>query len=207
MYTFDKILAHQGPLLPRDRKYRGSPYSLKIRWSTGETTWEPLRNVFADAPHAVTEYAKSQNLLDNRHWSHVRDFSLDPTKMEDADFHEEQDFDTSPIDPAATDKPLSEQFKRLLGFNGETCYVIISDRKSGSIKYSIRRDKTPPIDFFKSFIANYKPSVTGCSVRFDGGGELGGCTEVHNLFSSAGYDVKVTPPKSSSAIGQAERPH
>ena len=42
---------------------------------------------------------------------------------------------------------------------------------------------------------------------FDGGGELGGNSKIHDLFEKAGYDVEVTPLDSSSAIGLAERPH
>ena len=110
-----------------------------------------------------------------------------------------------PTEASLADKP--HRYRRALGLHGETCYVIITDRKSGSIKVSIRRDKTPPIDFLSSFIANYKPDVPNCVVRFDGGGELGGNTEVHDLFAKAGYDVDVTAPDSSSSIGLAERPH
>ena len=44
-------------------------------------------------------------------------------------------------------------------------------------------------------------------MRFDGGGELGNCTAVHDLFRHAGYEVEVTAPNSSSEIGQAKQPH
>ena len=47
----------------------------------------------------------------------------------------------------------------------------------------------------------------GRRARFDGGGELGNCIAVHDLFCQAGYEVEVTAPNSSSEIGQAERPH
>ena len=99
------------------------------------------------------------------------------------------------------------RYKRLVGLNGETCYVLITDRLSGVWKISIRRDKQPPLDFFKEFIATHGSSAAGRRVRFDGGGELGGCTDVHDLFTKAGYSVEVTAPDSSSEIGQVERPH
>ena len=212
-YTFTKIVTHQGPISPSDAKrYKGCPFNLKILWSTGQTTWEPLSNIFEDNPDSVVEYAQAHNLLDNPHWSMVRDLALSPDYIpnDDDDHHEEFDFPSPPVDPSASidiDDILPERYKRARGLNGETCYVLISDSKSGSIKVSIRRDKSPPFDFLKSFLANFKPNVGNCRVRFDGGGELGGNTEIHKLFETAGYTVEVTPPDSSSAIGQAERPH
>ena len=44
-------------------------------------------------------------------------------------------------------------------------------------------------------------------MRFDGGGELGNCTAIHDLFRQAGYEVEVTAPNSSSEIGQAKQPN
>ena len=210
-YSFEKIVAHQGPLSTTDKKYRGEPFSLKILWSTKEHTWEPLSQFFADQPDEVIEYATKFNLLGNRHWSKVRDLAMSPeyTAPIPRAFHEEFDYVPDDI-PAPTAEELSdkpERYKRALGVNGETCYVIITDRKSGAMRISIRRNKEPPLDFLSSFIANYKPNNRQCRVRFDGGGELGGNSEVHDLFRNAGYDVEVTPPNSSNAIGLAERPH
>ena len=209
-YQFEKIVAHQGPISRTDKRYKGEPFNLKILWSTRQTTWEPLSVFFEDQPDEVAAYARQNNLLDNAHWSAVRDYTLDPARTApfDAAFHEEFDFapDTAePLEASLADKP--QRYKRALGLYGETCYVLISDRKSGSLKVSIRRDKTPPFDFLKSFIANYKPNASNCRVRFDGGGELGGNKEIHNLFEAAGYEVEVTAPDSSSSIGLAERPH
>ena len=209
-WTVEKVLSHQGPLQRSDRRFIGDVFNLKILWSTGETTWEPLSTFFEDQPEMVVEYARANNLLDNRHWSQVRDLALSPdyNAPHETAFHEEHDHvpDTRlPTPDELQDKPL--RYKRALGLYGETCYVIISDRKSGSIKVSVRRDKTPPVEFLQSFIANYKPNAPTCRVRFDGGGELGGNSEIHSLFEKAGYTVEVTPPDSSSAIGSAERPH
>ena len=100
-----------------------------------------------------------------------------------------------------------ERYARLVGLNGETCYVLITDRKSGAMKVSIRRDKSPPLDFFRRFISRYGSSNPGRSVRFDQGGELGRCLDVHELFEKAGYRVEVTAADSSSEIGAVERPH
>ena len=77
--TFERIMAHQGPLHARDKRYRGAPFNLKIRWSAGQTSWEPLSTFLEDQPHEVVEYARAQNLLGNPHWKAVRDLALDPT--------------------------------------------------------------------------------------------------------------------------------
>ena len=210
LYSFEKIVAHQGPLAPNHKNYKGHPFNLKILWSTKETTWEPLHNFFADQPDSVIEYAQSKNLLNNPAWSMVRDLALNPDYQpgRDDDFHEEFDFVDSSVPTARdADDDVPLRYRRTLGLNGETCYVLITDRLSGGMRVSIRRDKSPPIDFLRSFITNYKPDVPGCRVRFDGGGELGGCTEIHQLFEEAGYEVEVTSPDSSSSIGLVERPH
>ena len=210
LYSFEKILAHQGPLSRGDKRYKGEPFNLKILWSTKQTTWEPLSVFFEDQPDEVVAYARKQNMLNNSHWKAVQERALDPasTAPFDTAFHEEFDNvpDTAvPLEESLEDKP--QRYKRALGLYGETCYVVISDRKSGCLRVSIRRDKSPPIDFLSSFIANYKPNVPQCRVRFDGGGELGGNAEIRSLFEKAGYEVEVTSPNSSSSIGLAERPH
>jgi hypothetical protein len=74
-------------------------------------------------------------------------------------------------------------------------------------KVSIRRDKSPPLDFFERFLAHHAPPCRDKTVRFDSGGELGRSTAVRNLFEKAGYTVEVTAPDSSSEVGQVERPH
>ena len=209
-YSFERIMAHEGPLHVQHKRYKGHKFNLKIKWSNGQTSWEPLHNFFEDQPDEVADYARDKNMLGNPYWSMVRDYSLQPAPPGPLDtaFHEEFDNVPDVVEPLPediADRPA--RYKRALGLYGETCYVIISDRKSGSIKVSTRRTKEPPIDFLTSFIANYKPDAAGCRVRFDGGGELGGNTEIHNLFEQAGYEVEVTPPDTSSAIGLAERPH
>ena len=104
-------------------------------------------------------------------------------------------------------KKAKARFERLKGLNGETCYVLVTDRKSGACLVSIRRDKTPPIDFFRHFLATYSPDVSNKTVRFDGGGELGRNIRVCNMFQNAGYTVDITGTDSSSQNGLVERPH
>ena len=73
VWKFRKILSHQGPLSPRDPKYKGSRYNLLIEWETGEKTWEPLSRkdktgVYDTDPVTVAIYAEEQGLLDEPGW-------------------------------------------------------------------------------------------------------------------------------------------
>ena len=223
-YTFERILAHQGPLDPSDsRRISAARWNLKILWSTQETTWEPYDRVFADAPHEVVEYARSQNLLDNPDWHFVRDAAIaesppgthrddfdDETELVDTTLFAPGTTVTDPVDEsvaAAKAHAATTRYRRLQGLNGETCYVLITCVYSGACKVSIRRDKTPPMDFFREFLSRYGSASPRRSVRFDLGGELGRNQAVHDLFSEAGYEVEVTTPDSSNEIGMVERPH
>ena len=222
-YSLEALIGHQGPLSSSDKRCKGSPFNLKVRWSTKETTWEPLPNLFQDVPRMVVECARKHSLLDNPHWSAVRDLALSPSCDEDAqdsvfdmddddDLPDAEGFDIEfvPLSEAeafAKSNAAANRCKRLVGVNGETCYCLITDLKTGSWKASIRRDKAPPLDFFQSFISRYAPTCGERTVRFDQGGELGNSTAVRELFEKAGHDVQTTSPDSSSEIGQVERPH
>ena len=134
----------------------------------------------------------------------------DETELIDGTLLDEENTVFEPMDDsvaAAKAAAAHKRYQRLKGLNGETCYVLITDRLSGCYKVAIRRDKRPPLDFFKEFIATHATTAPNRRVRFDGGGDLGGNTAVHELFKAAGYDVEVTAPDSSSEIGLAERPH
>ena len=222
-YTFERILDHKGPLHPKHRSYLGSRYNLRVRWSDGSTTWESRDLLAADAPEAVAEYAASHKLLERQDWktfaAHLPD---DQTDTFPSDFGHatemplttDQDDDHT-IFLGGPDADVQEakalaavrRYSRLVGLNGETCYVLITCLKTGSWKISIRKNKTAPLDFFQEFLATHGSTASPRTVRFDLGGELGGNTEVHDLFAQAGYLVETTAPNSSSAIGQVERPH
>ena len=100
-----------------------------------------------------------------------------------------------------------KRYEQALGLNGEFCYVLLADQHSGGLSISIRRDKLPPVDFLTNWLAKNGSVADHRSIRFDEGGELGGCTEIHQVFDSAGYSVQVTAPDSSNKIGTVEQPH
>ena len=70
-WTFQDILAHQGPLAPTDSDYNGSCYNITVLWETGEITSEPLSLISKDAPVPCAAYAKQHNLLDEPGWKHL----------------------------------------------------------------------------------------------------------------------------------------
>ena len=55
---FKAILAHQGPLNPKDPGYNGSRYNVLVDWEDGECTYEPLDIIASDDPVTCAIYAK-----------------------------------------------------------------------------------------------------------------------------------------------------
>jgi Reverse transcriptase (RNA-dependent DNA polymerase)/GAG-pre-integrase domain len=100
-----------------------------------------------------------------------------------------------------------KRFENLVGFNGETCYVLLTDHYSGRIFGRAFATKAPPVDWLNQWLANNSPSCQDKYVRMDGGGELGKCREIHETFNNFGYQVQLTGPDSSHQNGPGERPH
>ena len=97
--------------------------------------------------------------------------------------------------------------KRYLGLKGETCYCLITDHKSGRLYGGTFRSKAPPVEWLNNWLAKHAPACPDKCVRFDQGGELAKCAEVHRLFTRAGYDVQFTGSDNSRQNGPGERPH
>ncbi|KAI2507364.1 Reverse transcriptase (RNA-dependent DNA polymerase) [Fragilaria crotonensis] len=101
----------------------------------------------------------------------------------------------------------SKRFDNLVGDNGETCYVLITDHFSGRLIGRAFATKAPPVDWLNQWLANNAPSCTWKYVRMDGGGELGRCREILDTFANFGYQTQLTGPDSSHQNGPGERPH
>ena len=71
-WRFRDIKAHQGPLAPGDRAYKGSTYNVLVEWETGETTYEPLNIIAQDDPVTCAMYAKRNGLLDTPGWKRFK---------------------------------------------------------------------------------------------------------------------------------------
>ena len=101
----------------------------------------------------------------------------------------------------------TKRFDNLVGFNGETCYVLLTDHFSGRIFGRAFATKAPPVDWLNQWLANNTPDCPDKYIRMDGGGELGKCHEIRETFSNFGYQVQLTGPDSSHQNGPGERPH
>ena len=103
----------------------------------------------------------------------------------------------------------TKRFCHLQGYYGETCYVIITDHKSGTVFGDCFSSKAAPIAFLDNWLRKYglPHNHPNKYVRLDGGGELGRNRKVIELFEKAGYDVERTAPDSSHQNGPGERPH
>ena len=62
MWTFEEILSH--------KKTKGKTL-LKVKWSNGDVTWEPLSVMAEDDPVSCMRYARANELLNDPHWSHL----------------------------------------------------------------------------------------------------------------------------------------
>jgi len=70
LWTFKRILSHEGPLNPSDPKYKGSQYNVRILWEDDSITDEPLKVIAKDDPITVAQYAHAKGLLDTPGWKH-----------------------------------------------------------------------------------------------------------------------------------------
>jgi hypothetical protein len=69
----------------------------------------------------------------------------------------------------------SAQHSTLVGLNGDTCYVLLTDHFSGRIFGRAFATKAPPVDWINSCLASNAPQCPDKYVRMDGGGKLGKC--------------------------------
>ena len=95
----------------------------------------------------------------------------------------------------------------LVGLNGETCYVLLTDHVSGRAHGRAFASKAPPLDWVNNWPTNNSPQCPDKYVRMDVGGELGRCREIHRTFANFGYAVEPTGPDTSRQNGPNERPH
>ena len=81
VWKFKCISAHEGPLNPSDKNYKGSRYNVLVEWETGETTFEPLHIIAADDPVTCAIYAKDHNLLEKEGWRRFKPLARRQKKL------------------------------------------------------------------------------------------------------------------------------
>ena len=74
-WTFNKIIDHSGPLTSTSPDYKGSSYNIRVHWTGGSETWEPLNIITKDDPVTVAAYAKEHNLVDTPGWKFLRRYT------------------------------------------------------------------------------------------------------------------------------------
>ena len=72
LWTFKKILGHNGPLKPRDKEWNGSQFNVCILWEDNNFTDEPLKLISKDDPVSMATYAYENDLLETPGWKHLR---------------------------------------------------------------------------------------------------------------------------------------
>ena len=72
VYTFVDILDHDGPLTKQSPNYKESLYNVRVRWTDGSETWEPVNMMQKDDPVTLANYAKKNDLLDTPGWKICR---------------------------------------------------------------------------------------------------------------------------------------
>ena len=71
-WELDHIVSHEGPLTKEHPSYKGSTFNVRVEWSNGEITDEPLSIIAADAPVACAIYAKKKGLLNQPGWKRFK---------------------------------------------------------------------------------------------------------------------------------------
>jgi hypothetical protein len=72
IWKFKRITAHEGPLVPNHRNYKGSLYNVMVEWENGEITSEPLSIIAADDPVTCAIYARDNDLLELDGWKRFK---------------------------------------------------------------------------------------------------------------------------------------
>ena len=81
IFTFKKILDHEGPLKSDSPNWKGSSYNVKILWEDNSETWELLLVIKVDDPITCAEYADKMNLLTTHGWKSLRKYAKNKKKL------------------------------------------------------------------------------------------------------------------------------
>jgi hypothetical protein len=78
LYGVKCILDHYGPVSARQsdptnkiKVYAGSTWNVLVEWSSGERSWEPMKNVAIHMSTELAEYAEQHQLLNERRMASV----------------------------------------------------------------------------------------------------------------------------------------
>lgn len=94
-----------------------------------------------------------------------------------------------------------------VGFNGETCWILISDHFSRLKIGDTRLSKAAPLAWLRRFLQQHAPQCPDKYVHLDQGGELYANPQVRELFTEFGYSIFPTGADASHQNGPVERGH
>ena len=106
----------------------------------------------------------------------------------------------------------SDRNLEIVGWNGETAYLIVVDAATDEWTIYCKQSKEPPLTSIQDWCDRNSPDAkelrqNDAWFRMDQGGELGRSPEVRKLLEKRGYHPEVTGAFSSALNGKAERPN
>ena len=102
----------------------------------------------------------------------------------------------------------AERFKRLVGFDGSTCYYIVFDVFSEKTHGITLPGKAFPEKWFDLLLSRIKPpNELDRTVRMDKGGEMANNHQVQQVFAKHGHVIQPMAADASQQNPNAERPH
>jgi hypothetical protein len=100
LYQFENIIEH------REKKGKKGYWELRVLWSTGQRTWEPLGLIEADDPLSCAIYGDLNGLLGLSGWSHLRGINHYDTPYSNEG--EENGVEESPIPMVSPDRAVKD---------------------------------------------------------------------------------------------------
>ena len=106
MWTFDEIKEH--------KKKKGKTL-LKVQWSNGDITWEPLGNMIEDDPISVLRHGKQNKLLDDPEWENLKHLRHREGESAEPD----NEWDSEPANPTIKqEEPEAQPLSRVKAHEG-----------------------------------------------------------------------------------------
>lgn len=108
---------------------------------------------------------------------------------------------------AGTKSKNADRATDFVGFNGETCWILVSDHFTRMKHGDTRVSKATPLEWLRQFLRKHSPTCDDKYVYLDQGGELYNNPKVLALFKRFEYEVRPTGADASNQNGPVERGH
>ena len=81
IWTYKKIIGHQGPLTSKDKDYKGSKWNLQLQWEDGSISFVPVKDMLKDDPAPAAKYAQDNGLLELDGWKKFKTHAKNSEKL------------------------------------------------------------------------------------------------------------------------------